>query len=168
MCVCVHHLSYVECVRVSFDGIAGIREGEVQSRLLQHLLVPVLVVLPVGRETAAVAPVFFDRNLQGDKLTFFFKRCSSHSGSSETEGFLHLPAAGWRRKARTGNRTPRRNEREGRSSNPSSQAGSCRSACPRRRGRMDPKPPTLPALIQLRLWDWRRGRAESGPPESNL
>lgn len=42
-----------------------------QSRLLQHLLVPVLVVLPMGRETAAVAPVFFDRNLKkGDRIGF--------------------------------------------------------------------------------------------------
>lgn len=136
-----------------------------QSRLLQHLLVAVLVVLSMGRETAAVAPVFFDGNLQGDKFTF---SVIPPLWIITDGGIILLPAAEWRRKARTGNRTPRQNEHEGASSNPSSQTGSCRNACPRRGGRRDSKPPTLPAPIQPRLWDWRRGRAESGPPERNL
>lgn len=163
--MCVRYLSNVERVCVSSDGIAGIREGEVQRRLLQHLLVPVLVVLPMGRETAAVAPVFFDGNLGGDKFTFIG---ISSTPDHESSGLVHLPAAEWRRKARTGNRTLRQNEPEGTSSSPSSPAGSCRNACPRRGGRKDSTPPILPAPIQLHLWDWRRGRGESGPPESSL
>lgn len=63
------HLGQVERVRVSLEGIAGVRQVEVQGRLLQHLLIPVLVVLPVGREAAVVAPVFFDGNLEGHRFS---------------------------------------------------------------------------------------------------
>lgn len=61
--VCVCYLSQVQRVCVSSDGITGVWKVEVQGRLLQHLLVPALVVLAMGRKPTAVAPVFFDGNL---------------------------------------------------------------------------------------------------------
>lgn len=69
--------------------------------------------------------------------------------------------------ATTGSRTRRQNVLEGKSSNPSSPCCSCRSVCRRRGGRRGSPPPILPAGIQRRLWDWRRGRGGSGPPEGD-
>lgn len=60
---CVY-LSDVESICISLQGICGVWQIEVQSGLLQHLLVPILVVLTMGSETTVVAPVFFNGNLK--------------------------------------------------------------------------------------------------------
>lgn len=91
-----------------------------------------------------------------------------HEEQNTNGGFIQSPAAELRRRARTGSRTPRRNALEGKSANPSSPGCSCRNACPRRGGRRGSPPPILPAPIQPRLWDWRRGTGDSGPPEGDI
>lgn len=58
------YLSYVESICISLQGICGVWQIVVQSSLLQHLLVPILVVLTMGSETTVVAPVFFNGNLK--------------------------------------------------------------------------------------------------------
>lgn len=50
-------LGDVQSVCESPQRLAGVRQPEVQRRLLQHLLVAVGVVLAVGGEGAAVVPV---------------------------------------------------------------------------------------------------------------
>lgn len=57
--LCVFHLSDVERVCESLQRICGVGQVEVQSGLQEHLPVPVLVVLTMGREDAVVAPVAF-------------------------------------------------------------------------------------------------------------
>lgn len=89
---------------------------------------------------------------------------SSRKQKPRLERFIQSPAAEWRRKARTGSRIQRRNVSGGKSSNPSSPECSCRSVCPHSEGRRGWLPPNPPAPIQPRLWDWRPGTGDSGPP----
>lgn len=103
-----------------------------------------------------------------DTIGIFLLRYNSCFKGLENGGFVRSPAAEWRRKARTGSRIQRRNVFVGTSSSPSSPGSSCRNVYPHREGRRGSLPPILPAPIQLRLSDWRRGTADSRPPEGQI
>lgn len=49
----------VESVNESLQRVGGVGQVEVQSSLLQHLLVPIAMVLSMGRKATVVAPVLF-------------------------------------------------------------------------------------------------------------
>ena len=62
---CGRHLCEVERMSVVLSWVGGVGQVEVERRLLQHLLVAPVVVLAVGGEPAAVAPVLGHRRLVG-------------------------------------------------------------------------------------------------------
>lgn len=62
--VCVIHLSDVEGICESFQTICRVWKVKVYCSLQQHLLVSVLVMLTMGGEITAVAPVFLYRHLK--------------------------------------------------------------------------------------------------------